>query len=61
MEAMLVVAETAPVGLTLECAVTARSPEEAEQTTRRDLGTAFDGTPLVPIGNVKADSRYDAE
>jgi uncharacterized protein (UPF0212 family) len=61
MEAVLVVAETALVGLTFECTVKARSPEDAEQTTRRELGTAFDGTPLVPVGTVRADSRSDAE
>lgn len=61
MEAVLVVAETALVGLTLECAVTARSTEDAEQTSRRVLGTAFDGTPLVPVGTVRTDPRSDAE
>lgn len=61
MEAVLVVAETALVGLTLECTVTARSSEDAEQTTRRELGTAFDGTPLVPIGTVRVDARPDVE
>ena len=55
MEAVLVVAETALIGLTLECAVTARSTENAEQTSRRKLGTAFDDTPLVPVGTVRAD------
>ena len=61
MEAVLVVAETALVGLTLECIVSARSPEDAEQTTRRELGTAFDGTPIVPVGTVRADPYSDAE
>ncbi|MDQ2055834.1 DUF555 domain-containing protein [Halobellus sp. H-GB7] len=61
MEAVLVVAETALVGLTLECTVSARSPEDAERTARRELGTAFDGTPLVPIGTVRAAPRSDAE
>jgi uncharacterized protein (UPF0212 family) len=57
--AVLVVAETALVGLTLECTVTAPSPEDAKQTTRRELGAAFDGTPLVPVGTVRTDSRSD--
>ncbi|AZH25943.1 DUF555 domain-containing protein [Haloplanus aerogenes] len=61
MEAVLVVAETALVGLTLECTVTARPTEDAEQTSRRELGTAFDGTPLVPVGTVRAEPRLDAE
>lgn len=61
MEAVLVVAETALVGLTFVCNVTALSPEDAKQTTQRELGTAFDGTPLVPLETVRADSRYDAE
>jgi len=54
-EAVLVVAETALVGFTLKCTVTARSTEDAEQTSQRELGTAFDDTPLVPVGTVKAD------
>ncbi|MFC7174894.1 DUF555 domain-containing protein [Haloplanus litoreus] len=61
IEAVLVVAETALVGPTLECTVTARSSEDAEQTTRRELGTAFDGTPLVPVGTVRVDARPDVE
>jgi uncharacterized protein (UPF0212 family) len=61
MEAVLVVAETALVGLTLECTVSARSPEDAEQTTRRELGAAFDGTPLVPVRTVRADPLPDEE
>jgi uncharacterized protein (UPF0212 family) len=61
MEAVLVVAETALVGLMLECTVSARSAEEAEQTTRRELGTVFDGTPLVPVGTVRTDRHSDAE
>jgi uncharacterized protein (UPF0212 family) len=55
MEAVLVVGEIALVGLMLECTVSARSSEDAEQTSRRELGTAFDGTPLVPAGTVRAD------
>ncbi|WP_255152934.1 DUF555 domain-containing protein [Halorarius halobius] len=61
MEAVLVVAETALVGLTLECTVTARSTEDAKQTTRRELGAAFDGTPLVPVGTVRTNSHPDEE
>ena len=61
MEAVLVVAETALVGLTLECTVTARSTEDAEQTSRRELGTAFDGTPLAPVGTVRADPHPEEE
>jgi uncharacterized protein (UPF0212 family) len=61
MEAVLVVAETALVGLTLECTVSAQSPENAEQTSRRELGEVFDGTPLVPVGTVRADARSDTE
>jgi len=61
MEAVLVVAETALVGLTLECTVTARSTEDAEQTSRRELGTAFDDTPLVPVGTVRADPYPEEE
>ena len=59
MEAVLVVAETALVGLTLKCTVTAPTPEDAKQTTRRELGAAFDGTPLVPVGTVRAEPRSD--
>ena len=61
MEAVLVVAETALVGLTLECTVRARSTEDAEQTSRRELGTAFDDTPLVPTGTDRADSHSEGE
>ena len=61
MEAVLVVAETALVGLTLECAVTAQSTEDAEQTSRRELGTAFDDTPLVLVGTVRADPHPEEE
>ena len=59
MEAVLVIAGTALVGLMLECTVSARSPEDAKQMTRRELGAAFDGTPLVPVGTVRTDSRSD--
>lgn len=59
MEAVLVVAETVLVGLTLECTVTAPSPEDAKQTTRREPGAAFDGTPLVPVRTTRAEPRSD--
>ena len=52
-EAALVVAETALVGLALECTVTAQSPDDAETTTRRELGAEFEDTPLVPIEAVR--------
>jgi uncharacterized protein (UPF0212 family) len=61
MEAVLVIAEAALVGLTLECTVSARSPEDAEQRTRRELGTEFDGMPLLPVGTVRADQSPDKE
>jgi hypothetical protein len=61
MEAVLVLAETALVGLTLECTVTAQSTEDAEQTSRRELGTAFDDTPLVLVGTVRADPHPGEE
>jgi uncharacterized protein (UPF0212 family) len=61
MEAVLVVAEPSLAGLTLECTVTDRSTEDAEQTSRRELGTAFDGTPLVPVGTVRANPCPEKE
>ena len=55
-EAALVVAETALVGLALECTVAARSPEDAESTVRRELGAEFEDIPLVPIESVREDT-----
>jgi uncharacterized protein (UPF0212 family) len=52
-EAALVVAETALVGLALECYVIAQSPEAAESTVRRELGAEFEDLPLVPIESVR--------
>ncbi|MDX1746817.1 MAG: DUF555 domain-containing protein, partial [Halobacteriales archaeon] len=55
-EAALVVAETALVGLALECTVTAQSPDDAESTVRRELGSEFEDVPLVPIESVREDA-----
>lgn len=52
-EAALVVAETALVGLALECTVAAQSPDDAESTVRRELGSEFEDVPLVPIESVR--------
>ena len=55
-EAALVVAETALVGLALECTVAARSPDDAESTVRRELGAEFEDVPLVPSESVREDA-----
>jgi uncharacterized protein (UPF0212 family) len=55
-EAALVVSETALVGLALECTVTAQSPDDAESTVRRELGSEFEDVPLVPIESVRGDT-----
>jgi hypothetical protein len=56
-EAALVVAETALIGLTLECTVTAQSPDDAESTVRRELGSEFEDVPLVPIESVREEPQ----
>jgi uncharacterized protein (UPF0212 family) len=55
-EAALVVAETALVGLALECTLTARSPDGAETAVRRELGAEFEDVPLVPIESAREDA-----
>lgn len=48
-EAVLVVANTALVGLLLTCEVQAGSHGDAEAAAQRELGHQFEGVPLVPI------------
>lgn len=60
-EAVLIVAETALVGLTLDCTVTAASPQDAERTARRELGDGFEGIPLLPVGTTSKISEPDPD
>ena len=52
-EAVLVVEEIALVGLTLRCTVTAASADAAARAARRELGTEFEGVPLVPLDTIE--------
>ena len=47
-DAVLLVGETALVGLLLTCDVVASSPEESKRFARRELGREFEEVPLVP-------------
>ena len=53
IQAVLIVAETALVGLTLDCRVLASSPKDAEAAVLRELGPEFEGIPLVPVESVR--------
>lgn len=59
-EAVLVVANTALVGLLLTCRVQARSHDDAKAAARRDLGRELEEIPLVPI-DVSPVSRNEIE
>jgi uncharacterized protein (UPF0212 family) len=48
-EAVLVVANTALVGLLLNCEVYAGNHSEAEVAARREIGEEFEAVPLVPV------------
>ena len=48
-EAVLVVANTALVGLLLTCEVHSDNHSEAETDARREIGEEFEAVPLVPV------------
>lgn len=54
-EALLLVSETALVGLFLEVVVDAENPDTAEKIARREVGPHLDNTPLASVDIAPAD------
>jgi uncharacterized protein (UPF0212 family) len=54
-EALLLVSETALVGLFLEVVVDAEDPDTAEKIARREVGPHLDNTPLASVDITPAD------
>ena len=54
-EALLLVSETALVGLFLEVVVDAEDPDTAEKIARREVGPHLDNTPLASVDIAPAD------
>ena len=61
LEAVLVVADTALVGLTFECEVKATSPGAAKRIAQQELGAEFDSIPLIPVRSTENRSSGPTE